>query len=157
MCSLGYACCHHMVCAKPGVLYLTCLTSLPPSGHHKECFSTGMQARRTYSLPNGKIRLGPRFTSSVVLLNAQMDRVGKGKVSGADPGNNTIMACTHCAMTGVYVKNFTRQLGYDEPIEASMGKCKGEFLRMGCNDERRLFSDQANVARAIHTEQQHDL
>lgn len=116
-----------------------------------------MQARRTYSVPNGSIRLGPRFTTSVVLLTAQLDRVGKGKVSGADPGNNTIMACTHCAMTGVYVKNFTRQLGYSEPIEASMGKCQNEFLLMGRNDQRRLFSDQGNVERAIHTEKQHDL
>lgn len=86
-----------------------------------------------------------------------MDRIGKMKASGFASGNNATMACGHCAMTGTFVKGFTRQLGYSEPVEATIGKCKGVGLLLGREDERRLLTHKEQVDRALHTEHQRSM
>lgn len=124
------------------------------AGHYRKCVSSGMQATTAHRMPNGTVRLGRTFTSGVVLVGAQMDRIGKMKASGFASGNNATMACGNCAMTGTHVKGFTRQLGYDEPVVATLGKCTGVSLLLGRDDERRLLSHKEQTERAVYTEQQ---
>lgn len=99
-------------------------------------------------LPDGTVGKGRKVNMGVIVLGVQCDRIGRLKMVAMKGGNNSRLCCHFCHMNGTRVGGCLRQLGYVENKPAKEGKCSGEILMVGQDDQRRLLNHVQQGARA---------
>lgn len=104
---------------------------------------------------DGTFGLGASVRMGAILVAVSADRMGRIPMVAMQGGNNSRLACHFCHLNGVHVGGSVRQLGYVENKEAKCGKCKGQILIVGVDDDKRLLDHSQQHTRAtavdVHT------
>lgn len=97
--------------------------------------------------PDGLVTRGIPFTHGVILLAYHADRMARIDLAQCNCANNSKMPCQFCCLTTVWLNGTSRQLGYDDPVVCSTGKCAGLPMKMGVNKLSLHYTDVEHMAR----------
>lgn len=132
----------------------TCL-SVPtdPSSYGRKSSgrSQGLDVTPVHLDEEGTAIKGAKFNHGVIFCGWVLDGMGRVKLAKSGAYSAALMACQFCGMTGISCCKFMRQLGYAETIRPEKGKCHGQDIQMGVDDEARLLDHAQQAHRALET------
>lgn len=108
-----------------------------------------MEVRRVSVAADNRLVRGSPFIHGFIFFGMHCDKQARVKLAKCEAYNNSTMGCQFCGLTGQDVCGATRLLGYDIPVEGSMGKCHKKFMLLGVDDEERQYTSQEHKTRSM--------